>query len=77
MAVNIFVINSDDKVVLLVDEGLIPSAASRVCRKLNKIWSSSCGDESTRLSCIKGYIFHSKNELSYTTACRLFKEQCK
>lgn len=73
---NIFVINSDDKVAFIVDEGLTPSLAKKVCTRLNKVWSRTQGEAATRLSMIVGYVVSDRKELSYRQALKLFNEHC-
>lgn len=75
---NVFIV-TQEKDVFIVDEGISPSLAKKLCKRYNDTFSAemSVVDYKSSLSTlkfVKGYCMSDKNELSYTQAIKLLRE---
>ncbi len=68
----IYILTTDNQ-HFIVDEGLSPSVATRLCKKYNDTWV--CKSSETNLKCIKGYCVSDKDDLTLAHVKRLVKQQ--
>ena len=76
----IYILTTDNQ-HFIVDEGLSPSVATRLCKRYNDTWCTppskvSCNKPSeTHLKCIKGYCVSDKDDLTLAHVKKLVNNQ--
>lgn len=68
----IYILTTDNQ-HFIVDEGLSPSVATRLCERYNDTWA--CKSSEMYLKCIKGYCVSDKDDLTLAHVKRLVKQQ--
>ena len=68
----IYILTTDNQ-HFIVDEGLSPSVATRLCKRYNNEWCNKSSE--MYLKCIKGYCVSDKDDLTLAQVKRLVKQQ--